>query len=646
MRIKADQKVENIEKRVQPSVCIYHNLKKKRYLKVLENLRSSMNLCVKQLSPKKGEIAEKGSEAIRIVIVDKINKFIENLILEGSGKVSAVLLLVDLPYLEKLVSILERAREDSGLLLEVIVSQEPKELEMRLKMLIIRAVKDKFFSLLTKLQQLEEAEKTVKDYLMKLKDVLVNFNIFPDIGITYLNPDTHIIEHIFSQPSNFLKDINYKSFLQEEKVVIREQGDKHFILFPLRNKVKDRVLNFGLIALTIPSTLYWGLSKDMINSLYLSILKGIDRSYHKSALEKVMQELSALYDVSLSFGSVKSLKDLLRMIVRKAKITLGGDVASLMLIDPSSGDLYIEYAEGLPEEVVRTARQKLGEGIAGRVALTGEPLLIVDAMEDFLEISEIERGVKSAISVPLKSSDNRILGVLNVSKVSPYKFSEEDKKLLFNLATLAANAIERTKLYEDLKDSYQELEETYMSVIASLSKAFEAKDRYHKGHMEKVAKYAMAIALELDPKLLLDDSLRLGAMFHDLGKIAVPDEILHKPSKLTDEEYEVIKIHPEAGEIILKPLKFLQKVAKIVRHHQERWDGKGYPDGLKGEEIPLESRIVAVADAFDAMTSNRPYRKAMPVEDAVQEILRNSGTQFDPKVVRAFYSAYKKGLIP
>jgi len=361
-------------------------------------------------------------------------------------------------------------------------------------------------------------------------------------------------------------------------------------------------------------------------------------------LERYSNEIKTIYNVSLSFTSLHTEDELIKLIVRKAKSIFKADVSTVMLLDSNNNELYIYYSEGLKPEVIKNTRQKLGQGIAGIVALTGQSLIINDINTYYTEM-DYEKEFRSSIVVPLKVKDNKVIGVLSISKYSQYPFSESDMLTLYNLATIAAATIEKAKLYSEVQNYAQQLEETYLSTIESLAKAFEAKDRYNKGHMERVLEYGLAIASELDPNLLNDDVLKLALLFHDIGKIEVPDYILNKPAKLTPEEYEIIKRHPAAGEEILKPVKFLQEVAKVIRQHQERWDGKGYPDGLKGEEIHLYARIVSVADAFDAMTSDRSYRKAMNVEDAVQEILRNSGTQFDPKVVEAFYKAYQNGLI-
>jgi two-component system, cell cycle response regulator len=145
---------------------------------------------------------------------------------------------------------------------------------------------------------------------------------------------------------------------------------------------------------------------------------------------------------------------------------------------------------------------------------------------------------------------------------------------------------------------------------------------------------AVGRTLDLDESHLRD--VRYGAIFHDIGKIAIPDAILNKPGPLTDEEFEIIKRHPQAGEQILAPVPFLSRVRRIVRHDHERWDGTGYPDGLRGPQIPIGARIVYVVDAYHAMVSDRPYRRAMPVEDARAELRRCAGSQFDPAVVEAF----------
>jgi putative nucleotidyltransferase with HDIG domain len=183
---------------------------------------------------------------------------------------------------------------------------------------------------------------------------------------------------------------------------------------------------------------------------------------------------------------------------------------------------------------------------------------------------------------------------------------------------------------------YIDMQDVYLSTVAALATSIDAKDPYTKGHSERVNHYSVQMARELRLPEEQVDMLRYMSLMHDIGKIGIRDNVLNKPGKLTDEEYEEIKKHPEVGYKIVSEIKFISKGADIVRHHHEHYDGRGYPQGLSGESIPLGARIVAVADAFDAMTTERPYKNAMPKEKAIEELRRCAGTQFDERVVEAF----------
>ncbi|MDK2822898.1 MAG: hypothetical protein PWQ67_2011 [Clostridia bacterium] len=183
---------------------------------------------------------------------------------------------------------------------------------------------------------------------------------------------------------------------------------------------------------------------------------------------------------------------------------------------------------------------------------------------------------------------------------------------------------------------YLEMRENYLNTIETLVKSIEAKDVYTCGHSERVARYSVAIGKELGLDAISLEQLNYLALLHDIGKVAVSDKILNKMEKLNDEEFNIVKHHPEIGAQIAKNIKLLKDYQNAILHHHERWDGVGYPSKLKGEDIPLFSRIIAVADSFDAMTSDRPYRKALEYSTAINEITLCSGKQFDPQIVNAF----------
>lgn len=245
----------------------------------------------------------------------------------------------------------------------------------------------------------------------------------------------------------------------------------------------------------------------------------------------------------------------------------------------------------------------------------------------------------------------------------------------FNLEYLERDVIEKVnaQLFEDLRQELEEksklveqlakevdkvnklnerLKRNFYQTVLSLATALESRDRYTHGHSERVDLYSKIIAEELKATkvtLVEDDflhALHIESRLHDIGKIAVPDMILNKPGRLTDEEFEQIKKHPVESARILAPLEDLKDNIEVIRHHHERVDGKGYPSGLKNEKIPLRAKIISVADAYDAMTSDRSYRSAMAIDQAIAELEKNKNIQFDPQVVDAFVNAYKKGKIP
>ncbi len=385
---------------------------------------------------------------------------------------------------------------------------------------------------------------------------------------------------------------------------------------PLHRAVKER-------RLLVQNSL---LSKELDQKREIEKLNG--------QLQRKLEELSKLYAISESMqpGQWEG-QDLFQKIVDMAAEVTEATGASLMLLDEQRKCLVTKAAVGMGKEVQKRLTVPLGETPVAKAALEGRPLIIRGKKEIDFQRLQGSRGA-SSISVPL-SMAGELFGVLNVKdKISAKGFCREDLTLLSALARKAALALENQALHESL---YATLTDTLVSLVSTI----EARDPHTRDHSQRVTQWAVSIASSMGLEREDLDMLRFAGYLHDIGKIGIRDSILMKPEALTEEEISVIRTHPIIGERIVKPLGLLPLERSVIRHHHERWDGKGYPDGLRGLEIPLPARILAVADGFDAMTSDRVYRRAMPPQEALKEIQGLAGTQFDKDVVAAFRKAYE-----
>lgn len=258
---------------------------------------------------------------------------------------------------------------------------------------------------------------------------------------------------------------------------------------------------------------------------------------------------------------------------------------------------------------------------------------------------------RAAVCVP-SFYKRDLLGVLMLGdKLSGEGYHDEEIKLFVTLANDVAMAVKNAELFKDLKTALEKEHRLFIHTSIALATAIDARDRYTHGHSERVSHYSLVIVKELidSGKMAYDrefmETVQLSALLHDVGKIGIRDQILNKPAKLTEEEFEIMKAHVTIGATIVKPVKGLTHLEDGILCHHERWDGKGYPQGLKGKDIPIIGRIVNVADSYDTITTARSYKSSMSVEDAFKELQRCAGTQFDPEMVVAFYDAYKKGKI-
>jgi response regulator RpfG family c-di-GMP phosphodiesterase len=346
-----------------------------------------------------------------------------------------------------------------------------------------------------------------------------------------------------------------------------------------------------------------------------------------------LKEALSLYKVSEAIAASLSLEEVLATVGDTAIHEIHGDLASTWLDDGEGG--YFERQRLLPPKHLRAGAMKeaaeLGKASTEAFVehFNNDSALLEHGTkaERFFSVpSEIP--VQSLIAVPLRMKQ-RLVGWISVTSFTKGKrFDEGQRKLLSIVGSRAAAAIENARLYEDLRATFQQ-------TIEGLAKAIDKMDRYTAGHSDRVATYAMYLAIRLGLPPDQVEIVRQSALMHDIGKLGCVLN-LNKPGKLTQDEYEQFKKHPGYGRDILEPIKFLHPLIPGVHLHHERWDGRGYPLGLKGNDVPLIARIIAVADTYDAMTSDRAYRRALPHEVAVAEIERCATTQFDPEVSHNF----------
>ncbi len=377
------------------------------------------------------------------------------------------------------------------------------------------------------------------------------------------------------------------------------------------------------------------------------LLLRVKKCLEKQSLDREKKRLSAevsLMELGRVLTSNLDLAFLYSQAIEQVMRAFAADSGSLMLFDEASQRFTIVAQQGL-QDVAPGTQVGLDETMAGYVVRRGEPLLLLEGLEHTPFAGQAQRPIRSALSVPLRVRE-KIIGVLNVNRELGHpNYTAEDTQLLSVYGTQTAIALENARLYEHTKQDADalnslvvRLEQTYDSTLVALSTALDERDHSTQGHTQRVTRYTVALAgcLKVNEADLVH--IERGALIHDIGKIGISDTILRKPGPLTTEEWVEMRKHPELGYQILKAIQFLKEAALLALCHHERYDGSGYPRGLKGEEIPLGARIFSVADALDAIVSDRPYRKARAFRESREEIQRNGGTQFDPQVVEAFSS--------
>lgn len=376
----------------------------------------------------------------------------------------------------------------------------------------------------------------------------------------------------------------------------------------------------------------WVIGTEKVEAI-ASLLSGMaaseadKRALVSETLDKY-KEITLLYEMVEKVASCLDTKEVARLVIEEARRVIRLSSVSVLLLNKET-DL-LELVADFGNEMEVTTVVERGVGIAGSVWVSGRAEIVNDVGSDPRFVSGAV-GISSLMCAPLKAKD-KVVGVIKLGNDQPVMYTAEDLKLFTTLASLAAVAIENASLYEQLKDAFY-------TTVYTLAETIEKRDPYTGNHTKRVMEYSLAIGKTLGLPEKDMARLQLGAVLHDIGKIGVRDCVLLKETSLTDEEFEQIKKHPAFGEEIISRISQLESAIPGVKHHHEKFDGKGYPDGLKGEEIDITARIIAVADSFDAMTSNRPYRSGLSLDEAFEELRRFSGSQFDPEIVDAFFAA-------
>lgn len=423
------------------------------------------------------------------------------------------------------------------------------------------------------------------------------------------------------------KDIEFED-------VQRKGGIKSAICVPLKINGKIiGVLNLNKLSSDSPFTHH---DKKIISIFTVLSTIAIENVNLYQEVEKWLGELSQIYELSCCMVALVNEEDILELIYTYLRKMIRFDVGFLLLVHKEEKRIIVFCQGHIEESFIQEEEKSL---INTFQRLTGIKIKLEDV---FIEKDKFQgrfsKNVfsgkeRSQLTVPLIVKGETI-GMFSIKNLDEKVFVKSDLRLFSILANQTAIAIESAWVYTDTQ-------KIYASTIEALATEIEVRNPYTRGHSERVSKYAVIVGkkLGLSQKEIL--FLRYAGTLHDLGKIGIEDAIVNKNSFLTDEEYSFMKEHPVKSTNVVKPIEFLRVIVPSIRHHHEHFDGSGYPDGLKGEEIPLYARILAVVDSFDAMTSDRPYRKAKPFKESVEEIKRCSGTQYDPMVVNAFLEIAK-----
>ncbi|MCK9225120.1 MAG: TIGR00282 family metallophosphoesterase [Candidatus Muirbacterium halophilum] len=505
----------------------------------------------------------------------------------------------------------------------------------------------KIFRVKRKLLNDIEELKLPNEFLANLMNKLVNMESIDETGSKIVNvimKKCNIPIGAFIEKSSVGLNIRYSNINEREFALLEKSINENcienncivngFNIISFKDNENPNLL-YNIVLKSYKKVILDPVFKTIIINLYGKLRK-------EKLLMQTNDELSVLYEIGRDISKTIELygeDGLLNKIMKITTKVMQAESSSIILYDEGMDDLFFVVGIGEKGDAVKKVRLKKNQGIAGWVLQNGESAIVPDTSKDGRFFGgtdkETEYKTNSLIAIPMKIHD-KVIGVLEVlNRIGEIPFNEKDLMLLENIANQAAYAIHNGLLFDRIKSLYK-------SIVELLANTMDSKDSYTHGHSRRVAEYSVKIAKVAGFNEKFVQDIEIAALLHDIGKIGIRDAILCKPGALTSEEYEIIKDHPVISAKIIEPVDFLKNLTATIKHHHEKYDGTGYPDGIKGEDIPVGARIIAVGDAFDAMTSDRPYRKGMDAELAFEELEKNKGTQFDPVFVDYFIKIYKK----
>ncbi len=409
---------------------------------------------------------------------------------------------------------------------------------------------------------------------------------------------------------------------------------------------EDRIVGVMFINVTQPRELTIGEIR-ILNALAEIGGSSIHRMYLHEQMVKQLERLAALRSIDLAISSVFELQVTLTIVINEVVKQLQVDAANVLLIQ--AGKLEYIVGQGFHTPNIEATSLRIGEGIVGRVVIERRVISIpnLSSADGKFRRAQLlaDEGFVSYFAVPLiaKGEVKGVLEIFNRSRLNP---NREWLDFLETLGGQTAIAIENSMLFQDLQRSNFELAMAYEATIEGWSHALDLRDRETEGHTQRVTDMTLRLARKMglsEERLVL---IKRGALLHDIGKMGIPDYILHKPEELTPEEQAIMRQHPQLAYDMLEPIAYLRDALNIPYCHHEKWDGTGYPRGLAGTQIPLEARLFAIVDVWDAITTDRPYRKRWPQTQALEYIREQSGKYFDPQLVEIFLREIEEEIKP